>query len=185
MDIRKADLRRHRASTTGDLVHSVRAAVRLHSQNFRKFETDLFSWCSWIVSWASLQSFVITAGEGNIAMRYFSSKVANTTFVGLGTLFVIFLIVRSPFSLPSSRAHSPDLRFSRRSVFLTAQESLRRSGIALSSCKATSCRPYRFTPPHLTTRRLAGLRFCGRGSSRVGKTRRSKLFACSRASLLS
>ncbi|GAA5901499.1 hypothetical protein JCM6882_006297 [Rhodosporidiobolus microsporus] len=56
----------------------------------------------WIVSWASLQSFVITAGEGNIALRYFSARVANTVFLLLGTLFVIFLIIGISFGAYSS-----------------------------------------------------------------------------------
>ncbi|GAA6002457.1 hypothetical protein JCM10207_001132 [Rhodosporidiobolus poonsookiae] len=46
----------------------------------------------WIVSWASLQSFVITSGGGNMILRWLSPVVANLVFVGLGGVITILLV---------------------------------------------------------------------------------------------
>ncbi|GAA5835621.1 hypothetical protein JCM11251_002979 [Rhodosporidiobolus azoricus] len=58
----------------------------------------------WIVGWASLQSFVITAGEGNIPLRYFPAKVANTVFLFLGVAFTVLLVVGVGLASADSRA---------------------------------------------------------------------------------
>ncbi|BGP16047.1 hypothetical protein JCM10213_006817 [Rhodosporidiobolus nylandii] len=46
----------------------------------------------WIVSWASLQSFVITAGEGR-SLRWFTPVLANSLFVLLGLAVVVVLLL--------------------------------------------------------------------------------------------
>ncbi|GAA5857530.1 hypothetical protein JCM8547_009324 [Rhodosporidiobolus lusitaniae] len=46
----------------------------------------------WIVSWASLQSFIITAGDNQRIMRWVIPLVANTIFIGLGLALTILLL---------------------------------------------------------------------------------------------
>lgn len=62
---------------------------------------DFLSRSRWIVSWASLQSFVITACDSSRALRWFSPWVANSLFLGLGGGLVIVLAVRLFISSPS------------------------------------------------------------------------------------
>ncbi|GAA6027345.1 hypothetical protein JCM8097_002612 [Rhodosporidiobolus ruineniae] len=46
----------------------------------------------WIVSWASLQSFILSAGSSHPALRWIRPIVANCIFLVLGIGFVVILI---------------------------------------------------------------------------------------------
>ncbi|BGP00430.1 hypothetical protein NBRC10513v2_003681 [Rhodotorula toruloides] len=47
----------------------------------------------WIVSWASLQGYIITNGEASRGLRWLSPRLANSIFLGVGLVMLAGLIV--------------------------------------------------------------------------------------------
>ncbi|BGP07884.1 hypothetical protein JCM10049v2_003729 [Rhodotorula toruloides] len=47
----------------------------------------------WIVSWASLQGYIITSGEASRGLRWLSPRLANSIFLGVGLIMLAGLIV--------------------------------------------------------------------------------------------
>ncbi|GAA6049598.1 hypothetical protein JCM3770_005028 [Rhodotorula araucariae] len=56
----------------------------------------------WIVTWASLQSYVITASDTNRLIRWLSPRVANWLFVGFGAVMLIMLTVADIYGTRAS-----------------------------------------------------------------------------------